>query len=58
MALGRPPAAAEIRQAEQYLGEGRMKLAATDIPEYRRVQTVLASYLRALVSSNEFIFVE
>jgi hypothetical protein len=42
--------AAEVAKAEQYLAEAR-KLTAE--PE-----AALASFLRALVSSNEFLFVE
>ncbi|MCS6953556.1 MAG: PSD1 and planctomycete cytochrome C domain-containing protein [Bryobacterales bacterium] len=56
--LARPAARDELRTAVEYLARAAQKLAATGVSEPLRRQAALASYLRALVSSNEFLFVD
>lgn len=56
--LARPAAPAELQKATEYLEEAVQKLAAAGVPQSSRPQAALASYLRALVSSNEFLFVD
>jgi hypothetical protein len=58
MALGRPPAADEERKAEEYLQAVKAKLAAAGVAADQLPRKTLGSYLRALLSSDEFIFVE
>lgn len=58
IALGRPPAADEERKAEEYLRSVKAKLAAAGVAADQLPRQTLASYLRALLSSDEFIFVD
>ncbi|MDA2938273.1 DUF1553 domain-containing protein [Acidobacteria bacterium AH-259-A15] len=58
MALGRPARPEELRKAEHYLKQARKKLAAAGTPVSELYTQALASYLRALLSSNEFLFVD
>jgi len=58
IALGRPPAADEERKAEEYLQAVKAKLAAAGIASDQLTRKTLGSYLRALLSSDEFIFVD
>ncbi len=58
IALGRPPAADEERKAEEYLQVVKAKLAAAGIASDQLTRKTLGSYLRALLSSDEFIFVD
>jgi hypothetical protein len=55
--LGRPPEREEIGRALDYLATAKSKLAASKC-ESERMELALASYLRALVQSNEFLFVD
>jgi hypothetical protein len=56
---GRPPTAEELRRADEFLerAEARVK-SGGETPAYRVPQLALESYVRALMSSNEFIFLE
>lgn len=56
--LGRPAGQDELRKAAAYLAEAERKLASVGLPEPDRQRLALASYLRALVGSNEFLFVD
>ncbi|MBI5774519.1 MAG: DUF1553 domain-containing protein [Verrucomicrobia bacterium] len=58
LALGRPPKPEELRFAKDYLAAMPAKLAAANIPEAKREQAAWASYLRTLMSGNEFVFVD
>jgi hypothetical protein len=57
-ALGRPAKPEELRFAKEYLNAMPAKLAAANIPEPKREQSAWASYLRTLMSGNEFVFVD
>ncbi|MGH9631883.1 MAG: PSD1 and planctomycete cytochrome C domain-containing protein, partial [Bryobacteraceae bacterium] len=60
-ALSRPLSAEEMSKAENYLEKAHTELASLekpDMPAYRYQYIALASYLRALLSSNEFIYVD
>lgn len=56
--LARPAAREELQKAAEYLDQAAQKLTAAGVPQSSRPQAALASYLRALVSSNEFLFVD
>jgi hypothetical protein len=58
LALGRPATQEELRNGHDYLQETLRELELTKIPEDQRIRVALASYLRVLLSSNEFIFVD
>ncbi len=58
LAYGRPPEADEYSEARAYLAQYVQKLAATNIPAGKRETAALASHLRSIFSSNEFLFVE
>ena len=58
IALGRPARLEEVREALAYLARGEARLAAPDsTPEARRL-AAWSSYARALLGSNEFLFVD
>ncbi|MCI0365583.1 MAG: DUF1549 and DUF1553 domain-containing protein, partial [Phycisphaerales bacterium] len=56
--LGRPAMPEEIAKAEEHLHKSRMALVKTELPESQHNRQALASYLRGLLSSNEFMFVD
>jgi hypothetical protein len=58
LALGRPATKEEIRAGHDYLERILDELKETKIPEDQRTRAALASYLRVLLSSNEFMFVD
>jgi hypothetical protein len=58
LAFGRPPADDERRLAADYLDQCRSKLQEAGVAEQERERGAWASYLRVLLSSNEFVFVE
>ena len=58
LAFGRPPSAAELEKGLAYLRDIRPDLAAVKVEEESQPRAALASYLRVLLSSNEFIFVD
>jgi hypothetical protein len=57
-ALGRLPSPEEARHAEEYLRLSERKLEAARVSADQLVQESWASYLRALLSSNEFIYMD
>jgi Protein of unknown function (DUF1553)/Protein of unknown function (DUF1549)/Planctomycete cytochrome C len=58
LAFGRPPTPAESKRGLEYLREIRPDLTAIGVEEEAQTRAALASYLRVLVSSSEFIFVD
>ncbi|HEX4946715.1 MAG TPA: DUF1553 domain-containing protein, partial [Blastocatellia bacterium] len=58
LALGRKPTAAETNKGLAYLRDIRGDLTAIQLPDEEQTRAALASYLRVLLSSSEFIFVD
>jgi hypothetical protein len=58
LAYGRAPRLEEIREAQDYLQRTRMELQASGAPVDQLDQKALASYLRVVMSSNEFLYVD
>ena len=58
LAYGRAPRLEEIREAQDYLRRTRLELQATGAPVDQLNQKALASYLRVVMSSNEFLYVD
>jgi hypothetical protein len=58
LAYGRPAKPAEIRETIAYLQRARQQLQALDRPTDRLTREALASYLRVLLGSNEFLYVD
>jgi hypothetical protein len=58
LALGRTPTPAETGQGTQYLLKARLALKGSDMPEEAIGRSALASYLRVLLGSDEFFFVD
>jgi cytochrome c553 len=58
LAFGRPPTHAEVKKGLQYLRDIRPDLTAIKVEEEAQTRAALASYLRVLLSSSEFIFVD
>jgi hypothetical protein len=58
LAYGRPAKPAEIGEATTYLQQARPQLQALRTPSDRLTREALASYLRALLGSNEFLYVD
>ncbi|MBO0727010.1 MAG: DUF1553 domain-containing protein [Blastocatellia bacterium] len=58
LAYGRAPGLEEIREAQDYLGRTRLELQAANTPADQLDQKALASYLRVVMSSNEFLYVD
>jgi hypothetical protein len=58
LAYGRAPRLEEIREAEDYLQRTRLELQASGVPADQLDQKTLASYLRVVMSSNEFLYVD
>ncbi|MGI8785972.1 MAG: PSD1 and planctomycete cytochrome C domain-containing protein [Acidobacteriota bacterium] len=56
--LSRPARREEIVRAEQHLSNARVKLAPGPTPASQLSEQALASYVRALFASNEFLFVD
>ncbi len=52
---GRAPSVDEVRDARQFLAAARGSLGATAVPEYKKNREALASLMRVLLSSNEFL---
>ena len=57
-AYGRPVAEDELQLAANYLAGARERLKTSGASENDLEQQALASYLRALLASNEFLFVD
>jgi hypothetical protein len=58
LALGRAPTAAETAEGIGYLAKARVTLRDSGLPAERQPRAALASYLHALVASDEFLFVD
>jgi hypothetical protein len=58
LAYGRAPRLEEIREAQDYLLRTRLELQASGAPVDQLNQKALASYLRVVMSSNEFLYVD
>jgi cytochrome c553 len=58
LAYGRAPRLEEIREAQNYLRQTRLELQASGAPVDQLNQKSLASYLRVVMSSNEFLYVD
>jgi Protein of unknown function (DUF1553)/Protein of unknown function (DUF1549)/Planctomycete cytochrome C len=58
LAYGRPASLEEIREAQAYLQQARMELQSRQIPFDQLNRKALASYLRVVLSSNEFLYVD
>ena len=56
LALGRPPTDEEVREAEEYLKTVEGPLESAGVGEHE--MAAWASYLRVLLSSSEFVFVD
>ncbi|HZF38700.1 MAG TPA: DUF1549 and DUF1553 domain-containing protein, partial [Blastocatellia bacterium] len=58
LVYGRSPGLEEIREAQDYLRRTRLELQASGAPVDQLDQKALASYLRVVMSSNEFLYVD
>jgi hypothetical protein len=58
LAYGRAATPEEIREAENYLRQTRLELQAGNTPVDQLNRKALASYLRVVMSSNEFLYVD
>ncbi len=58
LAFGRRPLAAELSKGLAYLRDIRSDLTEIKLPDEAQTRAALASYLRVLLSSSEFIFVD
>jgi hypothetical protein len=52
---GRAPTPDEVRDTRQFLTAARASLSDTAVPEYKKNREALASLMRVLLSSNEFL---
>jgi hypothetical protein len=58
LAFGRPPIEAEILEAQAYLDAIDLALRDAGIADDRRPSASWSSYMRVLLSSNEFLFID
>jgi hypothetical protein len=58
LAFGRRPSAVELSRGLAYLRDICADLAEINTPEEEQTRAALASYLRALLSSSEFVYVD
>ncbi|MEP7272264.1 MAG: PSD1 and planctomycete cytochrome C domain-containing protein [Acidobacteriota bacterium] len=58
LALGRPATTSELRMAAEYLKQIRAELVAAKVADERLTRAALASFLRVLLSSNAFLYVD
>lgn len=58
LAFGRAATLPEIKEATTYLQQARQELAAAKTPAEKLTRAALASYLRVVFSSNEFLYVD
>ncbi len=56
--FGRPANSDDIELGRQFLLSNRKTLAKTDTDKNKIPQEALASYVRALMGSNEFLYLE
>jgi hypothetical protein len=55
---GRKPTAEEILMSSAYLRKAKAAMNDTKLPEDQRARAALASYMRVLYSSDEFVFLD
>ena len=58
LAFGRAAKPEEIKDAQEYLQQVRPQLATTNTAPDRVNRAVWASYMRVVLSSNEFLYVD
>lgn len=58
LAYGRPATLPEIKEAASYLQQTRQELATANMAEEKLNRAALASYLRVVLGSNEFLYVD
>ncbi len=58
LCFSRRPTADEVQAGQQYLQAIVPKLKEAGVPRDQQVRAALASYMRVLMSSNEFLFVD
>jgi hypothetical protein len=58
LAFARPPTAEEEKKALAYLDLSRQKLAAANVSPDLIDQESWASFLRAMLASNEFMYID
>jgi hypothetical protein len=58
LAYGRPAKTAEISEASAYIHQARKELQTVNIEADQLTRGALASYLRVLLASNEFLYVD
>ena len=58
LCFGRPAAEDEVATGRQYLRGCRERLNSANIPWDQQARAALASYMRVLMSSNEFLYVD
>ena len=56
--LGRPATTEDIQWSQDYLKKCLEALQQTDVPSDQQPRAALASYMRVLLSSSEFMFVD
>jgi hypothetical protein len=58
LAYGRPAKPAEIREATAYIGQAHQELREIKTPTDQLTRAALASYLRVVLASDEFLYVD
>jgi Protein of unknown function (DUF1553)/Protein of unknown function (DUF1549)/Planctomycete cytochrome C len=58
LAYGRPAKPAETREATAYIGQARQELQEIKTPTDQLTRAALASYLRVVLASDEFLYVD
>src|SRR5687768_5876392 len=58
LCFGRPAESDEVAAGVQYLQSCREQLNSASVPWDRQGRAALASYMRVLMSSNEFLYVD
>jgi hypothetical protein len=58
LAFGRPPRSDEIAEGLRYLDQVQAPFRAAGEPDDEQSAAAWSSYLRVLLSSNEFVFVD
>ena len=56
--FGRPPNSDELDQADRFLAEASAHIAATNSSGKSTTNQAWAAYLRGMISSNEFLFID
>jgi hypothetical protein len=57
-AFGRPPADAEGRRASEFIAQYEQTFAGENMPAERRTVETWAGLARALIASNEFLYID